>query len=59
MAKNKVSKKSASSKYTHFKVHGNHSSQQIFLYVILDLAISIALGFYLQGQIIASLASGY
>lgn len=58
MAKKKVSRKSASSKYTHFVVHGNHSSQKILMYILFDLAVSVAIGFMLQ-PIIVSLVTSY
>jgi hypothetical protein len=43
-------------KYQHFKLHGHYQPQELVVYIVLDLVISIAVGFFLQGQISQALA---
>lgn len=58
MAK-KVHKKTPvkSSKYKNFQLHGNYSSQRVFLYVVFDLIVGFVLGYMLQPTIVAALTS--
>lgn len=55
MAKKKPHSKTT--KYHSFKLHGHYKLQKVFLYVVLDLAISSVLGLILHSQIIQALAS--
>ena len=53
--------KSSSSNYQHFKLHGNHSSQKVFVLVLVVLAVALVLGYLYQPNIAAFLGvpAGY
>jgi hypothetical protein len=54
-----MAKKKAHSKikYHSFKLHGHYQLQKVFLYIVLDLAVSFVFGVILHVQIVQALAS--
>ena len=53
--------KSSSSKYQHFKLHGNHPTEKVFILVVVVLVVALALGYLFQPNITSFLGvpAGY
>jgi hypothetical protein len=51
-ARRKVAvKRTASPKYKHFRLHGDHTPEKVYVYAAIALVTGIALGLLLQGLV--------